>query len=113
MIFGLLRAWLRPVFGRALGSSRRGLYRSPGLQTIGGGGGDRYHGKYASGRPGTGSATFSNSEERIVDDVKMQDMKSPSPDSSMGGILVSNQVDITQENSSIGSHGPPERHLWA
>ncbi|RJE19148.1 hypothetical protein PHISCL_08511 [Aspergillus sclerotialis] len=113
MIFGLLRAWLRPIFGRALGSSRRELYRSPGLQTIGGGGGDRYHRKYPSARPGTGSVTVSNSEEHIVDDVKMQDLKSVSPDhSSMGGILVSNQVDITQENSSIGSQGP-ERHPWA
>ena len=104
MIFGLLRSWLRPILGHSLRSSRKDQYREGGLQTIGGGGADRSNRK-SSGRPILSSVTFSNSEERIVDEMKMQEMQPARPDaSSMGGILVSSRIDVTQEHSQSHSH---------
>lgn len=53
----------------------------------------------------TSNTTFSNSEERIIGNMKMEDMKpiTESDTSRDGGILVSNQVEITRENSSTGT----------
>lgn len=109
MIFHLLRTWLRPLVGKALRSSGRAQYKSSsGVQTIGGGGGggDRYPRRHAE-NPVRSNITFGNSEERIIDEVKMQELKAFEPDTSSigGGILVSNRIDVVQENSSIGSQG--------
>lgn len=105
MIFHLLRAWLRPVLGAALGTSKTSKndgYKSP-FQTIGGGGGSDYHrnrrrhpGDSISSTLGVGE---NGSQERIFDDVKMQEM--PSMDPSLNrGIMVSHRVDVTREESS-------------
>lgn len=124
MIMHILRIWLRPIFGRALGTSGK-EYKSPSdVQTIGGGGGgpgNRYGRKSRGylGTPVTSNIRFSNSEERIVDEMKMQDMNvktitesepdstttaAPSP-SPVPGIYVSNRVEVSEE----GSHGDMQR----
>lgn len=106
MIFPLFKNWLRPFFGSALSSSGKAYkYKPDGFQTIGGGGAS-YSQSRKSRNPG-GSAisanmTFNDSEERMVDSMKMQNIRvtaTPSPaDHPAAGILVSNQVEITHEN---------------
>lgn len=55
--------------------------------------------------PITGNLSFADSEEKIVDDVKMNNLRvyatSESPDKKMeDGIVVSNEVEITREDRS-------------
>lgn len=79
MVFHLLRIWLAKVFGSKFGSSQKTKYKLPlgGFPGIGSGG------DYA-GRKGRGLAsmdrdtigmTFTESEERMMEDVKMQSLK--------------------------------------
>lgn len=64
--------------------------------------------------------TFNESEERIVDGVKMQNMKAATPETSTtttttSGIVVSNQVDVTTESrSSYNGERPAQdvRETW-
>ncbi|KAJ5115731.1 hypothetical protein N7456_000079 [Penicillium angulare] len=111
MVFHLFRIWLTKAFGSKFGSSHKTNYKSPsgGFQTIGGGG------DYAS-RKGRGPAstdpitigmTFTESEERMMeDDIKMRNMKTYATPVSEGetpstsAIVVSNQIDITHETLS-------------
>ncbi|RAH51261.1 uncharacterized protein BO95DRAFT_510276 [Aspergillus brunneoviolaceus CBS 621.78] len=110
MVFHLLRTWLARAFGSAFQSSQKS-YKSPsGFQTIGGGGGgpggssSRNRGKASD--PITIGLTFTESEERMMDDVKMQALKaypapvSPHPGADSGAIVVSNQIEITHETRS-------------
>jgi hypothetical protein len=116
MIFPLLKSLLTPLFGSVLRSSQKTYKMPTGFRTIGGGGGDsrsRNRHRHPNANPiTTNSTTFSGSEERIVDEVKMQDMKAfvaPMSDNcSPDGILVSNQVDVTHEDKT-SRHG--EHHL--
>ena len=83
--------------------------------TIGGGGGPssrsrRTHGTNVYGSNTlTSAAGFRDSEERMIEEVRMQDMKGFSGHESetlhpTGGIYVSNRVEVVREDSSIGSH---------
>lgn len=104
MVFNLFRIWLTKAFGSRFQSSQKVNYKSPsgGFRSIGGG-------DYAS-RKGCGPAsmdpimTFTESEERMVEGVKMQSLKTyPAPASdtpSSSTIVVSNQIDITHETRS-------------
>ncbi|KAK4100639.1 hypothetical protein N658DRAFT_486676 [Parathielavia hyrcaniae] len=128
MVFPLFKAWLRPL----LGSSARNTdkqYKTPdGFRSIGGGGGGggssgpRSHNRRAthhSARVTTNpltNVTFTESEERIVNDIKLRDVKavasSPgaqggqannnnkSNDSSNKGIVVMTEFDISEDRTS-------------
>lgn len=117
MIFHLLRTWLRPVFGKALGTSAREYKEPSGVVTIGGGGGDpssrsrRLHSENTFGSQTLTSAVgFRDSEEGMVEDVKMQNMMKgfsgheTETTVAPSAIYVSNRVEVTREDSSIGSH---------
>jgi len=106
MIFPLLKLWLTPLFGSAMRSSQKTYKMPTGFRTIGGGGGES-HSRNRRGPPSANpitanSTTFSESEERMVDEVKMQDLKAfaaPASDNRPpDGILVSNQVEVTHED---------------
>ena len=115
MIFPLIRTMLAPIFGKAFASTqKKSSYKSPaGFQTIGGGpGGSSSYGQgYNRNGPSselTTNFTVNGSEEHIVDDVKMHDMKTPavesvSDDNPQDGILVSNSVEVLRENRG-GNH---------
>lgn len=108
MLFHLLKTCLRFLFGSAIDSSQK-TYKTPsgGFRSFGGGG-DSFSRKRrgdASTDPTTIDLTLNESEERMVDGVKMQNMKvyAAAPETSPttpGGIMVSNQVDVTTESRS-------------
>lgn len=127
MIFPLFKNWLKPWFGTALRSTDKAYYVSPsGFRTIGGGDGkgngyvhSRDRGKPYSANAITGNMTFNDSEERIVDDVKLQDIRVTSISASEDhpttgtGIIVSKQIQVTHENnqarhSELSAHRVPE-----
>ncbi|KAJ5091129.1 hypothetical protein NUU61_005999 [Penicillium alfredii] len=108
MIFHLLRTWLARVYGGAFQRSSQSPYKSPsgGFRSIGGGG--DYSSRNRRGPPSvnpiTANMTFSESEERMVDEMKMQGLKaypdSSTPNESPNGIVVSNQIEVTHETRS-------------
>lgn len=125
MVFHLLRTWLTKVFGSKFGSSHKTNYKTPsasgGLHTISG------RGNFASrkGRsdmdPITIGMTFTESEERMMEDeIKMQNIRhnvtqiqttgNGTPSSS--GIMVSNQIDVTNESVSRTSEARSVREAW-
>lgn len=119
MIFPLLKTWLMPWFGTALGSSRKAYKTPSGFRTIGGGGdysSSRGRRGPPSANPITANMTFNESEERIVADVKMQTMhvqagQGAAPPPSRG-IVVSNEVEVTvtaEERSVDGDKTHPQR----
>ncbi|KAF4211817.1 hypothetical protein CNMCM5878_002018 [Aspergillus fumigatiaffinis] len=96
MVFHLFRSWLSRLFGTAFGSSQK-TYKFPsGFQTIGGGAGESFSRNRRGPptvHPVSANLTFSESEERIVDDVKMNNLEafgapSSGPDHPPGGIVV-------------------------
>lgn len=110
MVFHLFRVWLTKAFGSKFGSSQKTSAKSPsgGFRSIGGGGDySRRKGGSGSTDPNTINMTFTESEERMMQDVKMQTLKTypaptttPSETPSSSAIVVSNQIDITHENRS-------------
>ncbi|QMW48378.1 hypothetical protein G4B11_011896 [Aspergillus flavus] len=105
MIFHLFKSWLGRVYGSAFNSNPTNKYPSD-FQTIGGGGGDsrsRNRRKPSSGYPTAGTLTLTESEERMVGDVKMQNLKTypASPTGTVASsILVSNRIEVTHEDRS-------------
>jgi hypothetical protein len=104
MIFHLLRIWLSKVFGSQFQSSHK-THKSPsaGFRSIGGGGdfSSRKSQGAASSDPMTIGMSFTESEERMMEEVKLQNMKAyPAPmprNQASGAIVVSNEIDITHE----------------
>ncbi|PYI01616.1 hypothetical protein BO78DRAFT_327150 [Aspergillus sclerotiicarbonarius CBS 121057] len=99
MVFHLLRTWLARGFGSAFQSSHK-TYQSPSgrLERLRGGA-SRNRGRNASTEPITVGLTFTESEERMMEDVKLQTLRpyeAPAP----GTIVVSNQVEISHETRS-------------
>ncbi|KAE8401034.1 hypothetical protein BDV37DRAFT_273928 [Aspergillus pseudonomiae] len=104
MIFHLFRSWLNVLFGSAFQSTEKTSYKSPCI------GGSEFTGRNYRSRRGPPSVnpitnmTFSESKERIVEDVKMQNMhiySEPVADSTLfKGIVVSNQIEVTHETRS-------------
>ncbi|PWY76022.1 hypothetical protein BO94DRAFT_605213 [Aspergillus sclerotioniger CBS 115572] len=98
MVLHLLRTWLARGFGSAFQSSPK-TYQSPsgGLENYGGA--SRTRGRTGSTDPITVGLTFTESEERMMDDVKLQTLgpyEAPAP----GTIIVSNQVEVSHETRS-------------
>ncbi|RAL03335.1 uncharacterized protein BO80DRAFT_350386 [Aspergillus ibericus CBS 121593] len=98
MVFHLLRTWLARGFGSAFQSSHRSkTYQLPsgGLERLGGGA-SRNRGRNASTEPITVGLTFTESEERMMGDIKLQTLR-PYEAPAAGTIVVSNQVEISHE----------------
>ncbi|KAJ5574054.1 uncharacterized protein N7459_008481 [Penicillium hispanicum] len=114
MIFHLCRSWLARIFGSVFQSSRR-TYKSPsgGFRSIGG---SELPSRSRRGPPSvnpiTENMTFSESEERIVGDMKMQNLKvytGPVGDTpASNGIVVSNQIEVTHETRSSHTSEPAQ-----
>ncbi|KAH6658339.1 hypothetical protein BKA67DRAFT_656537 [Truncatella angustata] len=109
LIFSLLKKWLKPLFGNVLRSSAHTpKYNFPdGFQTIGGGNGDSHGRRYRKGglsnrTVATAGVSMNGSEERIVTDVKMQNLGiavSSVPDNLPSHrIMVSNEVQVVSED---------------
>jgi hypothetical protein len=112
MVFPLFKKWLRPL----LGSSARttdGQYKKPdGFRSIGGGGGDSHSHRRRGGTNGTRGTnpltniSYTESEERIVNEIKLQNMKTaagPTAHSDQkvnAGIVVKTEFDISEDRSS-------------
>lgn len=126
MLFHLLKTCLGFLFGSAFDSSQK-TYKTPsgGFRSFGGGGGDSFSRNRrgdASTDPTTIDLTLNESEERMVDGVKMQNMKVEAATSetsttttTTSGIVVSNQVDVTTESrSSHNGERPAQdvRETW-
>ena len=119
MIFHLLRTWLATTFGGAFKSSQK-TYKSPsgGFRSIGGS--DlpaRTHRGPPSTNPIIENLTFTESEERIVGDMKLHNLKvysGPVSDThTSNGIVVSNQIEVTHEtrSSHTSDHPPAQKVL--
>lgn len=111
MIFPLLKAWFRPFYETMMSHRSDGSEnKTPtGFRTIGGGGPVGNSGRSGRKRPHTANPittniTFSESEERIVDDLKMQDLKNSNSSNNSENretpnhILVSKQVEVVHED---------------
>ncbi|EGE03729.1 hypothetical protein TEQG_02762 [Trichophyton equinum CBS 127.97] len=115
MIFPLIRVMLSPWFSKLFSTQKKSSYKTPGLQTIGGtphGGNSSYnnHNNRSKGRRQpqsdiTTSFTLNGSDERIMHDVKMQDLKTfnsiehePQEPLPARGIMISNSVEIMHED---------------
>ncbi|GFF25103.1 hypothetical protein IFM46972_01284 [Aspergillus udagawae] len=122
MVFHLLRSWLSRLFGTAFGSSQKTYKLPSGFQTIGGGAGESFSRNRRgapTAHPISANATFSESEERIVDDVKMNNLEAfgapgTGREHPSRGIVVSNQIEITHENrnSHLGGNDQPRGGTW-
>ena len=112
MVFPLFKTWLRPILGSTRGSSskqyKQNYKRAPeGFRTIGGGdgSGNGVHNsseraarssKHHHGKSVLTNVSFTESEERIIETMKMQDMKSAG---NKRGIVVESKVvvDVSDE----------------
>lgn len=93
MIFHLFRTWFAKIFGGAFRSSQKAYKPSSGaFQTIGGGT-SRRQGLASNNTDRTIGLTFTESEERMMDDMKMHSLKP----NVANAIFVENQVEIRSE----------------
>ncbi|CAI7623067.1 unnamed protein product [Penicillium viridicatum] len=114
MVFHLFRIWLSKIFGSQFQSSQK-THKSPsgGFRTIGGGGdyASRKGQGAASSDPMTIGMSFTESEERMMEDVKMQNLKAyptaMTGNPTSGAIVVSNQIDIIHEPRPISQIQQP------
>ncbi|KAB8075252.1 hypothetical protein BDV29DRAFT_172331 [Aspergillus leporis] len=118
MIFHLFKSWLGRFYSSSYQSSQ--AYKPSNFQSIGGGGASNSRSRNrrnpSSVYPIT-NLTFTGSEERMVDDIKMQNLekyKEPKSPCSANSIMVSSRVEITRKDrtqrSSHNSELDPE-HL--
>jgi len=123
MVFPLFKAWLRPMLGSTRGSSskqyKQNYKRTPeGFRTIGGGDGSgngthsseraARSSKHHQGKSVLSNVSFTESEERIIETMKMQDMKS---DGDKRGIMVQSKIVI--DVSDEPEHGSDGRLVGA
>jgi hypothetical protein len=112
MAFPLIKTWLRPL----LGSSSRDAdkYRTPeGFRTIGGGGGGnnphRRGTQIARGPNPLTNVSFTESEERIVNGIKLQNMAvaasvAQGNHQSNTSVVVRTNFDVSEDRTSQHSH---------
>ncbi|RDL35323.1 uncharacterized protein BP5553_07254 [Venustampulla echinocandica] len=115
MIFPLFKTWLKPLFGSAF-SSDRTPSNPTGFRTIGGGDGEsrsrnRRRRSPSAKHNSTPGLSYTESEERIINDVKMQNLNvsvGPAPtDNPSTGIVVSKEFQIAEDRSGRkGEHNP-------
>lgn len=120
MIFPLLRTWFKPLFGSALSSTPTPYKHPSGFRTIGGGDGEsrsavsRRRGPTSGSRSGVNtSLSFTESEERIIHDVKMQNLHvSVAPASALKppkGIAVSTEFELSEDRTSQAGEQKAQR----
>ncbi|KND88026.1 hypothetical protein TOPH_07311 [Tolypocladium ophioglossoides CBS 100239] len=106
MIFPLLKFWLTAAFGSisSLRSSQKPERTPTDVRTFGGGGGNgqNWRGRGPPTANPLTNVTFSESEERMMDDVRMQDLKvwhepSSGSQSTNGNIHKQVDVEVTHE----------------
>ncbi|OJJ66104.1 hypothetical protein ASPBRDRAFT_164099 [Aspergillus brasiliensis CBS 101740] len=108
MVFHLLRTWLARGFGSAFQSSQK-TYQLPsgGFQTTGGGT-TRKRGRGGGGTssrdPITVGLTFTESQERMMQDIKLQTMEPHEAAAPSGAIMVSNQIEVEVTHQTRNSH---------
>ncbi|TVY44868.1 hypothetical protein LOCC1_G006275 [Lachnellula occidentalis] len=110
MIFPLLKTWLAPIFGSVLYSRGTASKHPSGFQTIGGGDGNttdagRHRQLTGSKSQVASNVSFGESEERIINDVKMQNLTSSAEpaaftDPPVKGIMVSSEFQIVDNKIS-------------
>ncbi|RAH54611.1 hypothetical protein BO85DRAFT_499746 [Aspergillus piperis CBS 112811] len=108
MVFHLFRTWLARGFGSAFQSSQR-TYQLPsgGFQNTGGGTTrKRGRGGTSSRDPITVGLTFTESEERMMQDIKLQTLE-PHGGPTAGAIMVSNQIEVTHQTRNSHAREPP------
>lgn len=121
MIFPLLKTWFKPLFGSALSSTGTASKHPSGFRTIGGGDGQssgvgQRRKPTSSKQHITNSLSFSDSEERIVNNVKMQDLEVDTgivgpTDRPSKGIMVSSEFKIVEDEvNRPGDHNPKIVH---
>ena len=114
MLFHLLRPLLSRLLGGVLGTTQKS-YKSPnGFHMIDGAAGkssSRNRRDPGTVHPMSPNLTFGESEERIVENVKMDDFKFAGIGSERpsGGIIVSNQVEITYAHGDGRLSGHAQR----
>lgn len=108
MVFPLLKIWLRPLLGSSARTTDK-QYKTPeGFRTIGGGGGDDSGSHCRRGTHGTKGTnpltdvTFTESEERIVNQINLQNMKAAASmaQGNQNGIVVSTELDVSEDRNS-------------
>lgn len=107
MIFPLVKAWLKPFLGSSFASTRTNSKHPDGFKTIGGGGTSSGLGRSRkSARYNTDTTLgHSDSEERIVKDIKMHTLEvyaGPGPHSvpPVKGIMVSKEMSVVEDQVS-------------
>ncbi|BCS05647.1 hypothetical protein ALUC_10028S [Aspergillus luchuensis] len=108
MVFHLFRTWLARGFGSAFQSSQR-TYQLPsgGFQnTDGGTTRKRGRGGTSSRDPITVGLTFTESEERMMQDIKLQTLE-PHGGPTAGAIMVSNQIEVTHQTRNSHARESP------
>lgn len=123
MIFPLLKVWLTSVFGSAITSLRSTNKVSKGgtprdILTIGGGGGaggpsgHSWRGRGpATANPITNMTFDNDSEERIMDDIKMQDLSwSESNSATTPHDGIRKHVEVSVAHEERGAH--QQHDMW-
>jgi len=105
MILPLFRQWFKPLMPSRLRSTQKAYRTPPGFRSIGGGGSkgpgvdsNRKRGPRSKDSNPMTDLSFTESEERMVNDIKMQNMKiyaEPVTERPQHGIVVSNEFDVT------------------
>lgn len=98
MLFPLIKAWLKPIFGSALNSNQTPSSKHPsGFRTIGGDVTTQATTRTRRGVPSSnhysGGLSSTESEERIVREYKMQDMEAGT---NQKGIVISSEFEVTE-----------------
>ncbi|KAK3314830.1 hypothetical protein B0H66DRAFT_481402 [Apodospora peruviana] len=129
MIFPLVKAWLKPWMP-ALRSTNKNYKTPEGFRTIGGGnggsgGGNGSRNKRSRGPPSANPMTnmsFADSEEQMVDEIKMQNMKNAAAVTAHAekgqkkghvgaGIVVSSEFEMTEDRTSTQPAAKPHE-VW-
>lgn len=123
MVFPLFKTWLRPLFGSQLRSSKNQYKASNSrhVRTIGGGGAGNTDSRSwpRRGPPSTNPITrvsFSESEEKIVNELKMQNMAVAQATlatipAKPNAIIVSNEFEVSEgRRSNIGENHAQHVH---
>ncbi|KAK4664213.1 uncharacterized protein QC763_0083640 [Podospora pseudopauciseta] len=117
MVFPLFKSWLRPLFGSTSQRTTDNKYKTPeGFRSIGGGGGggSNSHSQFRRGNGNNSNiltnVTFTESEERIVNEIKMQNMKTDvsggarsmhTKEADHKGIVVLTEFDVSEDARSV------------
>jgi hypothetical protein len=113
IVFNLLKGWLKPFFGTLLSSTRDTTNKHPsGFRTIGGGDGGTSGSRRrnSTSRHYPSKLSITDSEERIVKDVRMDDMDvgNREPLDMSKGIMVSNEFEITTTRVTTEDRNRPK-----